>query len=114
MDHSAVHGWGVVTQYVYVQILDDVNDNLQRQTFMYTVLYVALIFFFSFFWTAITFNPKDMANNMKDYGTFIPGIRPGARTAEYLEKIMTRITIPAPCSFRSSRSCPTWWRPAWA
>lgn len=70
------------------------NDNLQSGAFVYTVLYVALIFFFSFFWTAITFNPKDMANNMKDYGTFIPGIRPGARTAEYLEKIMTRITIP--------------------
>jgi preprotein translocase subunit SecY len=70
------------------------NDNLQHGQFMYTLLYVALIFFFSFFWTAITFNPKDMANNMKDYGTFIPGIRPGARTAEYLEKIMTRITIP--------------------
>ena len=70
------------------------NDNLQHGTFTYTLLYVGLIFFFSFFWTAITFNPKDMANNMKDYGTFIPGIRPGARTAEYLEKIMTRITIP--------------------
>ena len=70
------------------------NDNFQHGTFTYTLLYVGLIFFFSFFWTAITFNPKDMANNMKDYGTFIPGIRPGARTAEYLEKIMTRITIP--------------------
>jgi preprotein translocase subunit SecY len=69
-------------------------DNLQSGTFVYMLLYVAMIFFFSFFWTAITFNPKDMANNMKDYGTFIPGIRPGARTAEYLEKIMTRITIP--------------------
>jgi preprotein translocase subunit SecY len=70
------------------------DDNLKSGAFLYTLLYVALIFFFSFFWTAITFNPKDMANNMKDYGTFIPGIRPGARTAEYLEKIMTRITIP--------------------
>ncbi|HID23554.1 MAG TPA: preprotein translocase subunit SecY, partial [Planctomycetaceae bacterium] len=51
-----------------------------------------LIYFFCYFWTAITFNPKDIANNLKDYGTFIPGYRPGRRTAEYLEKVMLRIT----------------------
>ncbi|HPP52921.1 MAG TPA: SecY family transport protein, partial [Thermoguttaceae bacterium] len=45
-----------------------------------------------YFWTAITFNPKDMADNLKNYGTFIPGYRPGRRTAEYLEKVMVRIT----------------------
>src|SRR5437867_9317443 len=51
-----------------------------------------MIFFFCNFWTAIVFNPKDMANNLKDYGSFIPGYRPGRRTAEYLEKVMLRIT----------------------
>ena len=65
----------------------------QRGTsFMYNVLYVVLIYFFCYFWTAITFNPKDMAENLKSYGTFIPGYRPGKRTADYLEKVMVRIT----------------------
>jgi preprotein translocase subunit SecY len=61
-------------------------------SFIYNVLYVALIFFFCYFWTAITFNPKEMANNLKDFGSFIPGYRPGKRTADYLEKVMIRIT----------------------
>ena len=60
--------------------------------FVYNVTFVALIYFFCYFWTAITFNPKDMANNLKDYGSFIPGYRPGKRTADYLEKVMVRIT----------------------
>src|SRR5258708_6833177 len=60
--------------------------------YIYNVCYIALIYFFCYFWTAITFNPKDMANNLKDYGSFIPGHRPGKRTAEYLERVMVRIT----------------------
>jgi preprotein translocase subunit SecY len=63
-----------------------------EHTWTYNVLYIALIYFFCYFWTAISFNPKDMANNLKDYGTFIPGYRPGRRTADYLEKVMVRIT----------------------
>jgi preprotein translocase subunit SecY len=61
-------------------------------SFTYNILYIALIYFFCYFWTAITFNPKDMADNLKNYGTFIPGYRPGRRTADYLEKVMIRIT----------------------
>jgi preprotein translocase subunit SecY len=69
------------------------SETFQRGTsYLYNVLYIALIFFFCYFWTAITFNPKDMANNLKDFGTFIPGYRPGKRTADYLEKVMVRIT----------------------
>ena len=60
--------------------------------FIYNTCYIALIYFFCYFWTAITFNPKDMANNLKDYGSFIPGYRPGTRTATYLEQVMVRIT----------------------
>ena len=56
------------------------------------LFYIVLIYFFCYFWTAITFNPKDMAENLKDYGSFIPGYRPGRRTADYLEKVMLRIT----------------------
>ena len=65
---------------------------LAERPFTYNVLYVALIYFFCYFWTAITFNPKEMSENLKDYGTFIPGYRPGKRTADYLEKVMVRIT----------------------
>ncbi|MEX0586815.1 MAG: preprotein translocase subunit SecY, partial [Pirellulales bacterium] len=61
-------------------------------SFIHNLLYVALIYFFCYFWTAITFNPKEMAENLKNYGTFIPGYRPGKRTADYLEKVMVRIT----------------------
>lgn len=61
--------------------------------FTYVAMYVVLIAFFCYFWTAIQFNPKEMASNMKDYGSFIPGIRPGHRTAEYLEGVMSRITL---------------------
>lgn len=60
--------------------------------YIYSLMYVAGIYFFCYFWTAITFNPKEMADNLKDYGTFIPGYRPGKRTADYLEKVMVRIT----------------------
>ena len=61
-------------------------------SFTYNLAYIALIYFFSYFWMAITFNPKEIAENLKDFGTFIPGYRPGRRTAEYLEKVMVRIT----------------------
>ncbi|RIK80072.1 MAG: preprotein translocase subunit SecY [Planctomycetota bacterium] len=60
--------------------------------YVYDLFYVALIYFFCFFWTAITFNPKDVSDNLKNYGSFIPGYRPGKRTADYLEKVMFRIT----------------------
>ncbi len=61
-------------------------------SFAYNVMYIALIYFFCYFWTAITFNPKEISDNLKDLGTFIPGYRPGKATADYLEKVMVRIT----------------------
>jgi preprotein translocase subunit SecY len=60
----------------------------------YLLLYAALIIFFTFFYVAITFNPDEVADNMKKYGGFIPGIRPGRPTAEYLTYILSRITVP--------------------
>jgi preprotein translocase subunit SecY len=62
-------------------------------SFFYSLMYIGMIYFFCYFWTAITFNPKEMADNLKEYGTFIPGYRPGRRTADYLENVMTRITF---------------------
>ena len=73
--------------------LQNIEQSFHRgDSFIYNVLYVALIYFFCYFWTAITFNPKDMSDNLKNYGSFIPGYRPGRRTADYLEKVMVRIT----------------------
>ena len=65
----------------------------QQLTLTYIVLYGTLIFFFSYFWTAVMHNPKEMSENLKDYGSFIPGIRPGQRTADYLEGVMNRVTM---------------------
>ena len=69
-----------------------ITGALDRQGWVYIVLNIALIYFFCYFWTAITFNPKEMANNLKDHGSFIPGYRPGKSTADYLEKVLMRIT----------------------
>jgi preprotein translocase subunit SecY len=60
---------------------------------VYNVVYVALIFFFCYFYTAVTFNPVDVADNLKKYGGFIPGIRPGRFTAEYIDRVLSRITL---------------------
>ena len=74
-------------------LLGALHDSFTRgQSFLYNVLYVLLIYFFCYFWTAITFNPKEMADNLKNFGAFIPGYRPGKRTADYLERVMERIT----------------------
>ncbi|MEO1496990.1 MAG: preprotein translocase subunit SecY [Planctomycetota bacterium] len=73
-------------------VLLALGDAFDRETFLYNLTFLALIYFFCYFWTAITFNPKDMADNLKNYGSFIPGYRPGKRTADYLEKVMFRIT----------------------
>ena len=61
--------------------------------YLWSMCYIGLTFFFAFFWTALMFNPVEMSKNMKEAGSFVPGIRPGRPTAEYLEKIMGRITL---------------------
>jgi preprotein translocase subunit SecY len=61
--------------------------------FVHVSLYVGLIFFFCFFWNRLMFNPEEIADNLREHGSFIPGIRPGARTAEYLANCLTRITL---------------------
>ena len=66
---------------------------LTRGHLLYTILYAGLIVFFCYFYTAITFNPQDLSENMKKFGGFIPGIRPGVPTAEFLDYVLTRITL---------------------
>ena len=73
--------------------LKSVLDSLGGGTILYNVLYVAFIIFFCYFYTAIVFNPDDVAENMKKFGGYIPGIRPGKKTAEYIDRILSRITL---------------------
>jgi len=70
-----------------------VQDALQPSDWRYQTLYVTLIVFFCYFYTAVTFSPVDVADNLKKNGGFIPGIRPGKKTAEYIDKVLTRITF---------------------
>jgi preprotein translocase subunit SecY len=60
--------------------------------YLYLLSYILMIYFFAFFWTSVQFQPKEMADQLRDHGSFIPGLRPGPRTADYLEKVMERIT----------------------
>ncbi|MBM4255147.1 MAG: preprotein translocase subunit SecY [Deltaproteobacteria bacterium] len=73
--------------------LKSMGDALTPGNWMYEILYVAMIIFFCYFYTAVVFNPVDVADNMKKNGGFIPGIRPGQRTAEYMDRILSRITL---------------------
>jgi preprotein translocase subunit SecY len=70
-----------------------VSDLLVPGTVIYDLVYIGLIVFFCYFYTAVTFNPVDVADNMKKYGGYVPGIRPGQRTAEYIDRILTRLTL---------------------
>ena len=68
------------------------NTNLSIGQFPYTLLYIMMVYFFSYFWITVQFNPEEMSKQLRDHGSFIPGLRPGPRTAEYLETVMERIT----------------------
>ncbi|HZA19424.1 MAG TPA: preprotein translocase subunit SecY [Actinomycetota bacterium] len=76
-------------------VSDWISNNLvDSRSITYMLLYGLMVIFFAYFYTAIAFNPVEQAENMKKYGGFIPGIRPGRQTAEYLDRILTRITLP--------------------
>ncbi|MEK6675926.1 MAG: preprotein translocase subunit SecY [Planctomycetota bacterium] len=68
------------------------HESFQHSQYLYILTYVVAVYFFAYFWTTVQFRPKEMANNLRDYGSFIPGLRPGKRTADYLERVMGRIT----------------------
>ena len=74
-------------------IIDAILNSLGPGRYLYNIFYVTLIIFFCFFYTAVTFNPIDVADNMKKQGGYIPGIRPGKKTAEYIDWVLTRITL---------------------
>ena len=78
---------------VFIKNKYTVTANLGRGQPMYLLLYAAMIIFFAFFYTSVVFNPTETADNLKKYGGFVPGIRPGKNTAEYLDFILTRLTV---------------------
>jgi preprotein translocase subunit SecY len=83
-----------ITQFVQIQWLSAFfSKYMHPGSLLYFLIYVGFIFFFCYFYTAVTFNPVDVAENMKKYGGYIPGIRPGKRTADYIDRILTRITF---------------------
>jgi preprotein translocase subunit SecY len=74
-------------------ILETIVQQIQPGTLLYSLLTVGLIIFFAYFYTAIIFNPNDVADNMRKYGGFVPGIRPGRKTAEYIDRTLSRLTL---------------------
>lgn len=82
-----------IAQFANVGWLKGIADMMNPTSILYNLLYVAFIIFFCYFYTAVTFNPVDVADNMKKHGGFIPGIRPGKRTADYIDRVLTRITL---------------------
>ncbi len=82
-----------ITGFIQVPWVQAIGAHLAPGSLVYTLMYVSMILFFCFFYTAVVLNPVDMSDNMKKYGGFIPGIRPGQRTADYIYKVLTRITF---------------------
>jgi preprotein translocase subunit SecY len=85
---------GTMAAFMDLGPLSVLAEAFQPQTMTYYVTYGLLILFFTYFYTAIIFNPVDLAENLKKQGAFIPGVKPGARTAEYIDRVLTRITLP--------------------
>jgi preprotein translocase subunit SecY len=87
----AIVGW---MKYMWrdSQVLDDIQRALGPGAYTYSTLEMVMIFLLTYFWVTVMFQPKDVAKNLRDSGSFIPGLRPGRRTADYLETVMIRIT----------------------
>jgi preprotein translocase subunit SecY len=82
-----------IGSFVKVEWIQNITNAMTPGNLIYELLFVGFIFFFCYFYTAVTFNPVDVADNMKKAGGYIPGIRPGKRTADYIDKVLTRITL---------------------
>ena len=82
-----------VANFIDVPIIKRIAESMNPGGIFYNVLFIAAIIFFTFFYTAIQFNPKDVAENLKKNGGFVPGIRPGAHTADYIDTVLARLTL---------------------
>lgn len=82
-----------IAGFIPIPWVQSIAKQLSPGTVPYTFLYVSMIFFFAYFYTAIVFNPVDIADNLKKYGGYVPGIRPGQKTSEYLYRVLSRLTF---------------------
>ena len=82
-----------IGSFIQVEWVQKVSAAMSPGTFYYYLLYVVMIVFFCFFYTAVTFKPDDVAENLKKNGGFVPGIRPGKKTADFIDKVLTRLTV---------------------
>ncbi len=82
-----------VAGFIAIPWVQSLAGQLSPGTILYTSLYISMIFFFAYFYTAIIFNPVDIADNLKKYGGYIPGIRPGQKTSEYIYRVLSRLTF---------------------
>ncbi len=85
---------GTIASFSNVRVLAALSDLFQPGNSLYYITYAILIVFFTYFYTAIIFNPVDLAENLNKQGAFVPGVKPGARTAEYIDYVLSRITLP--------------------
>ncbi len=84
---------GTIGQFIRIDWVQELSAALSPGTPYYYVLFVAMVVFFCFFYTAVQFKPEDVAENLKKNGGFVPGIRPGKKTAEFIDKVLTRLTV---------------------
>lgn len=82
-----------IASFIAIPWMQTIASSMMPGNFFYELLFVGFIFFFCYFYTAVTFNPEEVAENMKKNGGYIPGIRPGKRTADYIDRVLTRITL---------------------
>ena len=99
---------GTLAAFSSVGFVEELANIFQPQTMVYYCTYAALIIFFTYFYTAIIFNPVDLAENLKKQGAFIPGVKPGARTAQYIDRILTRVTLPGSIYLAVIALIPSW------
>jgi preprotein translocase subunit SecY len=82
-----------IGSFIQVDWVQKVSAALSPGTIYYYILFIGMVVFFCFFYTAVTFKPDDVAENLKKNGGFVPGIRPGKKTAEFIDKVLTRLTV---------------------
>jgi preprotein translocase subunit SecY len=99
---------GAIAQFSGNPRLQAWAELMQPGTWLYFLLSAILIMFFTYFYTSIIFNPVDLAENLKKQGAFIPGVKPGAKTAEYIDQVVTRITLPGAIFLTSIALLPIW------
>jgi len=105
---SVIVAPGAFAQFIGNQKARDFADMLAPGTWMYYLLMAILILFFTYFYTSIIFNPVDIAENLKKQGGFIPGVKPGAKTAEYIDDVVSKITLPGALFLTFLALLPIW------